>query len=637
MINKYLSAVISLVLSGQTFASEPLLIEGSNSLYQRVLTTPECLMKTSPSDKKGKPIPAFSRYYVYEISGDQLRVGPDTTGQKLSGWLEKSCTVDWRIQTSLMFTNPSERNVTPILDNKEYLLSLLESPDINSSAKPLIDAAKNNKNHGHLISAEPNKYIDYHNQFYLLPILNFEETMFDDGNYVRAVEVASLTSGGQNKNNSSNNDQTAIKGYTAAVVFLIDSSISMQPYLDRTKKTLLTVYKNIEDSMLNNNIKFGLIAFRSNLDKTPGLEYNTKVFVRPGEANSIKEFEDKLKNLKQAKVSSVLFDEDAYGGVNAAISEIDWSSYGGKYIILITDAGAIEGSSKYSTTGMNSSELRIMAKEKGIALITLHIKTPAGSKNHRKAQEQYHDLSMNHAIAQTLYYEVPAGDVDKLGKETDKIASFIVEEIKQTLRGNLAAGSAMSATGDSLSDDLNRASKAMQLAYLGSVQGTKAPSFFKGWIADHDLLKHSMPTSEPVVLLTKMQLSDLKDITQKIIDTTNEGMLDPDQMFSQLRSIAASLGRDPNKMKEAKTLKISEMGLLGEYLDGLPYKSRIQELDEESWSAMGPDEQNLLIESLESKLAFYQKCNEDVDNWINLTEGEDPSEAVYPVPLEVLP
>ena len=108
-------------------------------------------------------------------------------------------------------------------------------------------------------------------------------------------------------------------------------------------------------------------------------------------------------------------------------------------------------------------------------------------------------------------------------------------------------------------------------------------------------------------------------------------------MFSQLRSVAASMGRDPNALKQDKTLKLGQMGLLGEYLDDLPYKSRLQELDEETWSSMGPDEQNRAIEDLENKLVYYQQCNDDTDRWVKLAPDADAAESVYPIQLEALP
>ena len=79
------------------------------------------------------------------------------------------------------------------------------------------------------------------------------------------------------------------------------------------------------------------------------------------------------------------------------------------------------------------------------------------------------------------------------------------------------------------------------------------------------------------------------------------------------------------------------MGILDEYLEGLPYKSLISELDEDTWSSMGADEQNQTILDLESKLNYYQKANDDTDRWIKLNPNADIQDAVYPIELDMLP
>ena len=131
--------------------------------------------------------------------------------------------------------------------------------------------------------------------------------------------------------------------------------------------------KQTEYGTLADSVHFGLIAFRSNIDNKPQLEYVSKMFVAPGEATSIDDFEKSLANLKEAKVSTALFDEDAYSGVNMALQNINWNSYGGRYIVLITDAGAIDSSNALSSTGLDAKALRLEASHKGAALYTLHL------------------------------------------------------------------------------------------------------------------------------------------------------------------------------------------------------------------------------------------------------------------------
>ena len=84
-----------------------------------------------------------------------------------------------------------------------------------------------------IVSIEPDTFVDFKKNFYLLPILEAKETMFSDGNYTRLLHIASVTS---NANKLAIKPQQNLQDYKSAVVFVIDSSISMQPYIDRTRK-----------------------------------------------------------------------------------------------------------------------------------------------------------------------------------------------------------------------------------------------------------------------------------------------------------------------------------------------------------------------------------------------------------------
>ena len=638
-MKKLAIALISIFcFAGSAMAEKPLLIEGKQNLFQRVLSTPECILKKSEQDQ-GKKIPSFSRFYVYERTDSLLKVGPDTSGTNL-GYLDTKCTVNWDIQTSLMFTQRSKRDRALIFKDQTSLMKIIDAADPASIVDPMLAKATKNEGVESVLSIEPEKPVDATKEFYLIPILEFEETMFEDGNDALALKIASISEKEQQKVQS-DNGESALKAFKAAVVFVIDSTISMQSYLDRTKNAISKIYKKIEADDLGDSVNFGLIAFRANASKTKGnIDYITKVFVNPGEVKTEKDFADKLADLKEAAVSTDYFEEDAYAGIDQALNSVDWSKYGARYVVLITDAGAIEATKdkRISNTTMSSSQLRLFAKNKGVAIYVLHLLTPEGQAHHAKAKSQYEDLSYNDILNKSLYYPIKGGSVDSFGKMTDLLADSVTDQIKGALDGKETAGAVTAETDtqsiDSMENDTRLLGHAMQMSYLGSVEGQTAPSFFEGWISDRDLKMHNFASCEPVVLLTKSQLSDLKTITKSILDKAQESVLDPSQMFEGLRDIAAKMGRDPSTLKEKS---IAQMGLVDEYLEGLPYKSQIQGLTEDIWTAMGPDEQDRLIQNLENKLALYQKYNDNTDSWVKLNEEADASEDVFPVPLEALP
>lgn len=632
-------------------ADQPLLQAGKKTLFQRVLTTPTCKLGNAAGDAAGTAQPAFSRFYVYERStaGAQewLRVGPDTQGKSI-GWLPGDCTVEWKMQLTLAFTNPANRDRMLFFKERSQLEGILDAPDPVSRVAPLRAQLKKGVDAPGVLAQEPEYFVDLQKNFYLLPVLSGEEVLTEEGFRTRILNVASVSKADAASTAANNVPganaaaaKTQMKAFSAAVVFVIDSTISMDPYINRTREAIKRVYAQIEKENLGKQVKFGLVAYRSSTKAVPGLEYVSKMYADPNTVKDGADFMSKVADLKQAKVSSSTFDEDAYAGVMHAVDKVDWSQFGARYVVLITDAGAIDGTEKLSGTGLGAEQVKIEASTPGIALYTLHLKTPSGMKNHSAAEAQYRTLSTYPGTSTSLYYPVNAGDVAAFGRKVDALAAAITQQVKSAYLGEDAIGSASNAKADpaeqKMLEDAALIGHAMQLAYLGKTTGTQAPPVFQAWISDRDLIKQNLPTTDVRVLLTKAQLSDLSDVLKQIVDAANEGMISPSEMFTRLRSVAATMGADPNQLKQGATTRVADLGMLGEYLDGLPYQSEVLNLDEETWKGLDGLAQEKFIRNLNTKLRHYQRYNADVDRWVALAPGSDSRDNVYPVPLEMMP
>ncbi|NWC64570.1 vWA domain-containing protein [Cedecea sp. P7760] len=642
-------SILGLAFSSHVLAADgqkPLLQEGKKTLYQRVLTTPGCKLGKTAGDARGVLQPAFSSLYVYEKAkvGEEswIKVGPDSYGKTL-GWLPQSCTVDWKMQLTLAFTNPANRDRLLFFKERKTLDDIFSAPDPVSLVAPLRARLKRDGQAAGVLAQEPEYFVDLKKQFYLLPILSGEEVMTEGGFYTRLLNVASVSKAAPSPKQE--DDVNQLKGFKASVVFVIDSTISMGPYIERTKEAVNKIYGKIKQEHLQEQVKFGLVSFRSNNKAVPGLEYRTRIYADPNQVKDGDDFLKKVADLKEAKVSSSLYDEDAYAGVLSAIDDIDWSAFGARYMVLITDAGAIDGNNKLSGTGLDAQQLRLEAGNRGIAIYTLHLKTSSGKKDHARAEGQYRDLSMFDSTQSNLYQGVDAGDIKMFGQQVDTLASAITEQVKAAYMGDPAIGSALYSKDEAkqptaeqkLLQDTALIGHAMQLAYLGKKNDTSAPLVFKAWISDRDLIKQNIPTTDVRVLLTKGQLSDLSDAVNQILQAANEGMISPTKMFERLRTIAATMGADPNQLKQQDNARINDLGMLGEYLADLPYRSDVLNLDEETWKSWDGLSQEKFIRTLSSKLRHYQKYNADVDRWVELAKGSDPRDRVYPVPLEMMP
>lgn len=666
MIRKTLAILVcsTVTLSGmglgatEAFADpRPLLQEGKQTLYQRVLTAPGCEL-TPTAGAGGELQPAFTRFYVYDRSDidgrEWLKVGPDSYGET-SGWLPADCSVEWKMQLTLAFTNPANRQRLLFFRERNDLQNILDEYEPSSQVVPLHAALDREEEVPAVLAREPEYFVDLQEQFYLLPILEGEEVFTEAGFRTRLLNVASVSKAGEPDPAGAETDPAGdtpasqLREFNAGVVFVIDSTISMGPYIERTREAVSKILDRIEAENLDQQVKFGLVSYRDSVESVPELEYISRMYANPMDVQGRQDLMARMDTLHEATVSTPGFEEDAYAGVMQAIDDVDWSQYGARYIVLITDASAIEGDNERSSTGLSADQVRLEAANPGVAIYTLHLKTASGERfnDHARAEAQYANLSTYAGTNTSLYYPVEAGDVDAFGAKVDALAEAITSQVRAAYLGDGAIGSALNAQQPDpdetdpdqqrLLEDASLIGHAMQLAYLGQQAGSVAPPVFQAWISDRDLVQQNRPSTDVRVLLTKSQLSDLSDVVAQILDAANQGLISPTDMFDRLRSVAAAMGTDPNQLQQNEATQLAELGLMGEYLEDLPYQSEVLNLDEATWKSWDGLSQERFIRNLSIKLRHYQRYNEDVDRWVSLAEGSDPRDDVYPVPLEMMP
>ncbi|MEA4838182.1 MAG: vWA domain-containing protein [Rhodospirillaceae bacterium] len=631
----------------------PLLMEGKKTLYQRVLTRPGASLKREPGAGPGAAQPALTRFYVYgrkTVNGTEwLEVGLTTKG-KTDGWLAADYTLPWKQQLALAFTNPAGRDRALLFRSREDLAALLDASDPGRAEAPLRKTVLTGGKDPKVLSIEPATYVDMAQHFYLLPILSAEESFTGTGHRVRILEVASVSQQDEAaaKAQKPAPDQTgALRNFTAAVVFVIDSTKSMGPYIDRTREAVRRIYERVEKSGLGDRVHFGLVAFRSNIDAAPALEYVWRLYADPEKVKNGKDFMEKVAELKAATISTPRFSEDSYAGVMGALTTINWNAFGGRYLVLITDAGALKGGDPLSSTKLDAEQVKLEAAHRGVAIYTLHLKTPEGAANHAEAEGQYTALSAHPLVPRPLYYGVPTGSVQNFGSIVDSLSSAIVDQVNAAYRGEASPGAARTSDPAYLKGGENAESRirldtamlghAMQLAYLGRVEGTGAPPLFRAWIADRDLAQPDRPTTEVKVLLTRNQLSDMQQVLKGIAEAGQASQLAPADFFAKMRSVAATLGRDPNAVNAPQATKLADLGLMGEYLDDLPYRSKVLDLDQETWASWSIAQQQAFLDEVNRKLRLYQIVHDDTGRWVALDGGADPGEAVTALPLDALP
>ncbi|MBW4792643.1 serine/threonine-protein kinase [Pseudomonas tolaasii] len=627
-----LKPVVAEVDGGQ----RPLLMAGKKTLFQRVLSKPGAKLSHDAGGAPGEGLAAFSVLYVYQrkdVAGSPwLRVGTATDGRS-DGWLPASQVSDWKQSLVLKFTERSGRAPVMFLRQSAEVEKLLADP---AAAKNVLAKAQNNsEDNQQVLALEPTASAVPQNQFYLLPIFDSKESFDENGQPVQLLNIASIDPGkaGVAKPAAPVNAVNA-DAFRTAVVLVVDTTVSMQPYIDQVRDVVHELQTRIAERGELDSVSFGLVGFRNSIKKTPGLEYVAKTLITLDQGRDPQRFLDMARQVKASTVSSHSFNEDAFAGVMQAVDGMDWSGYGGRIILLVTDAGALRKNDPFAATQMNEAEVRQAALGKQIKIYALHLRTDAGKKTHAGAESQYRILTAdaNPQIGD-LYTPVPGGDVRKLGERVDEIGTVFANLVHQ-VRSNTPQPVPLLNSAPTLADKSAAVGYAMHMDFLGRKTASQAPQLVSAWTADRDLTNPALPAFQVCVMLTKLQLNDLQQSLKLIVDAARKTQTSPKDFFQEIASASAYMSRDPQALRKGGNL--ADGGILGEYLEGLPYRSKSLNMTQDLWLSLSVAEQEDFIDELDSKIRLYETFHNDVANWVRFGDAE-PGDALYRVPLSTLP
>lgn len=650
----------SFALSGVAQAAErqPLLQAGKKTLFERVVSHPGALLYSAASGAATvmkDPVKTFTAFYVYGRQGTRLEVGVSST--RADGWLEAPQTTAWPQAITMLLTDRTTRMPVLFFKDHQGLVSTCTSEQLDALVRSYRATAEQARTgtavdpQFPVLAMEPadNEGAVARSRFYLMPVLNM------DGQFqaTKLIEVASIDPG-----TDSNKKNTEAQGSAAdqhnelrtGIAFVIDTTISMRPYIEQTLAVVRDIYDKLEKSPNGDKVAFAVVAYRNSVKASPGLEYDAKVVSDFKTVKDRKSLEAALSSVREASKSSHSVDEDALGGVKQAVDQLSWNSFGSRVMLLVGDAGPLLGSDRYSSTQMDPAEMADYLRTHNIWLTALHVKAPKGKSNHASAEKAYRELSRL-ADGSASYIPIDATTVEKGAKAFDRTGKALADSYGQlvdaTASGKMLAKPVVQQVAE---DPETRARQlaaisgyAMQLEFFGSQRSTKAPNVVSAWIADADLellaKNPEVPVMavEPAVLLTKNQLSDLTAQLKLVIDqATRSQRLGGTDFFESLISMAAQLTRDPSRFSHTPGQNLAQAGVLGEFLDGLPYKSDILGMTEQDWYNKSVGEQTQFINRLKSRIARYQEYDRDRTNWESFG-SPNAGDWVYRVPLSMLP
>lgn len=639
--------------------TEPLLIPGKQSLYQRVLAVPGAKLSEQPNSD-GSPVTPFTAYYVYDRrdigSSEWLQVGTDRHGG-VSGWLPATASIAWTQGLTVAFREAIGRDRALLFDNANAVRELAGDRDIERYGAWYAAAeAGESLENSPVVAIQPPGRLDIQENFYLVPILQHED-LYLGSEQARLLQVSSVPLQSPTIDDAETTPAAPAataaiaatdNGYRAGLVFAIDATLSMDPYIDRTREAVMKIYEALGDAGLLGNVNFGLVAFRDSPQAVPELDYLARTYVDLEQGRNPGTFLDQINGLSAANVSSQDFVEDAYAGVKQALDDMDWSTQSARYLVLVTDAGPRLGSDPLSSTGMDAEGLRRLAREKGVAIFVLHLLTESPNADHAAAASQYRELAKFPGIG-SLYYAVPTGDVGEFGQVLDTLAGQITMQVQMAAGAEpLPAEPVVAEPSDNqqlaeLQDKVAKLGYALRMRYLQRGERGQIPNVFNAWLLDRDIRDPEQATLDVQVLLTRDQLSDLHDILRDVLQTAEEGLLSPQNFLNELKSLAATISRDPEQLGTTTATtagagnSLADLGFMREYIEDLPYTGEVMNLSLEDWEAWPARQQIAFLHRLENKISYYRALHDHTDLWVSLDGGAVDGDSVFPVALEMLP
>lgn len=527
---------------------------------------------------------------------------------------------------------------------------MLSEPDqVNSRSQDLVDKAQTNTvdTLDGISAMEPEDFVHWSDRFYIMPVLDFVERDSSNGTNVGTTREPILvkTAAIPVDETKGTANGTCNAETTLGVVFVVDTTLSMQPYIDRTRKMMEELTIKLQGSKVVDRLSFGLVGYRDKPALNQDVKYRSQIFQSLNPNNDPNVFVSQLQKVSAADQSTKGFSEDGLIGVLTA-AEMDWDQYQMRWIILVTDAGVRDPTVDDSGTkwGLQAVANKLW-NEKHIGLMALHLATPdAKAKgNVTGAQRQLEHLS-RWATTTSAYVRIEDGDIGAFGTVIDTRVDEVIKQLQLTtaqLQQQAAQGNAVAEIG-----------LAQKLIWLGACNGTNAPDTIEGWIVDKALgtpAAHSgnRYAFEPRILLTRVQMNELAKTLASIVETAKSTLGTPENFFGELAlalGVAVSDANliNSNVVQGRLAEPVSAINKIGDVLPGylarLPYRSDFLTLDRSAWANMAPQQIRPWILRVEAAIdtlrVHYNKQEKEL---FKLHPAATPGEWVYPVLLSDLP
>lgn len=595
-------------------------------------------------------VPAFHPLYVFDRQNLDLSNPAEPQGwyqvgrskNEAEGWMQAKDVLEWRQALLVSYTHPGNalegRRPVLMFKDKSALENIVDDLDMAGKAGEIYQNIDDDSVPETIVSMEPQRFVDITRQFYVLPILDWSQTQID-GDDVRLLQLAAAVPGSRGADTLDNSEyldqaqvgrsqgSATLKDVKADIVFVVDTTRSMQPFIDMTRDAVMAMAQKFSAETAD-RFRFGLVVFRDSLEVAPKLEYVTKNLTP--ELVGAEELAHILETQGEAtEVGSVDYAEEAFAGVDMALQS-QWRDGALRFVILLGDASSHPKGHKQNTTGKDETDLRREYDDAQIHLLAVHLQDPRAEEDHELAIQQFSHLSrVRGDESSSALKEINAFDED----EYRLFATHLTDRITKLLGVTMGAQEETAEEESQPLPEMDKLWEAALIEYIG--KEAVPPKDIVAWALDRDLTNPADRSLEVRVLVNREQLSSLAQSLDQVVQALMRAEVTQSQFFEALQGVAGQTMKRPEDI--AGSANLADSGLLPAFIQSLPYKSDILALTDDMFASMTAEQRSQLEWSILAKLDQYRAINEQVDAWFKLNDTDTDQELVYPLHLDYLP
>lgn len=542
------------LLSGLARADECLQTDAGTPL-KLIVKVASAIHSSPDAATASQPVSAFSFFYVLpaEDGGDArekngfVRVATAASVARETGWLPVKDVVFWAHAQVVGFRQAADRQRMLFFAKKQESANWLKQPDAAGKLA---------------ISREPDESASF-SFFPLLDISSVDHEGYPTDIYKVAYVGGAAASQSKAKDwdpakrpsQNFEHRETAITAerlsaeFKLQIVFVIDSTASMGPWIDAMKEVVQRVVAALNERPgTKDRVEFALVAYRDQVDPADtnavqAIEYVTKI--GSNFTSNLSDVSTALSNTSAASVSSEDVPEDILAGLVVALQDLNWDRAASKHIILLGDAPAQVDTDGYKNTSKQTLDGILTLAQPTGPNATWERKLIHGlrvvSEMEDECREHFNKLTGGRDFGGLHHAYANAGDEERFIKDLVDRLSQMADVTTDIAEGRLTEVETL-ATDDQTDGDLRRMLGPI-LPMLRATSESSEAGFTEGFVSTID--PEGNAALEPYALVAQSQLklfeSALNHCVLSLENSGEAGSRDVQKVVQQLQVLATGV------------------------------------------------------------------------------------------------